>query len=46
MEIIIQSTPEAATGIAARFIARLLRDKPGAVLGVATAAHRSCSTAN
>ncbi len=36
MEIIIQPTPEAATGIAARIIARLLRDKPAAVLGLAT----------
>ena len=36
MEIIIQSTPEMATAIAARVIARLLRDKPDAVLGLAT----------
>jgi glucosamine-6-phosphate deaminase len=36
MEIIIQSTPEAATKVAARIIARLLRDKPDAVLGLAT----------
>jgi len=36
MEIIIQPTPEAATGIAARIIAKLLREKPGAVLGLAT----------
>ena len=36
MEIIIQPTPEAATDIAARIIARLLRDKPHAVLGLAT----------
>jgi glucosamine-6-phosphate deaminase len=36
MEIIIQPTPEEAAGIAARIIARLLRDKPGAVLGLAT----------
>lgn len=36
MEIIIQPTPEAATKIAARMIARLLREKPNAVLGLAT----------
>jgi glucosamine-6-phosphate deaminase len=36
MEIIIQPTPEAATRIAARIIARLLREKPDAVLGLAT----------
>jgi len=36
MEIIIQPTPEAATAVAARLIARLLRDKPDAVLGLAT----------
>ena len=36
MEIIIQPTPEAATDVAARIIARLLRDKPNAVLGLAT----------
>jgi glucosamine-6-phosphate deaminase len=36
MEIIIQSTSGAATGIAARLIARLLREKPDAVLGLAT----------
>ncbi len=36
MEIIIQATPEAATDVAARIIARLLRDKPNAVLGLAT----------
>jgi glucosamine-6-phosphate deaminase len=36
MEIIIQPTPEAATEVAARIIARLLRDKPDAVLGLAT----------
>jgi glucosamine-6-phosphate deaminase len=36
MEIIIQPTPEAATDVAARIIARLLRDKPTAVLGLAT----------
>jgi glucosamine-6-phosphate deaminase len=36
MEIIIQSTPEAATSVAARIIARLLKEKPDAVLGLAT----------
>jgi len=36
MEIIIQPTPESATDIAARIIARLLREKPDAVLGLAT----------
>lgn len=36
MEIIIQPTTEAAAGVAARIIARLLRDKPDAVLGLAT----------
>lgn len=36
MEIIIQQTPEAATKIAARIIARLLWEKPNAVLGLAT----------
>lgn len=36
MEIIIQPTPEAATTVAARIIARLLREKPNAVLGMAT----------
>lgn len=36
MEVIIQPTPEAATKIAARIIARLLREKPNAVLGMAT----------
>ena len=36
MEIIIQPTAEAATDIAARIIARLLREKPNAVLGLAT----------
>ncbi|MFO1489285.1 MAG: glucosamine-6-phosphate deaminase [Verrucomicrobiota bacterium] len=36
MEIIIQPTAEAATSVAARVIARLLREKPGAVLGLAT----------
>jgi glucosamine-6-phosphate deaminase len=36
MEIIIQPTPEAATAIAARTFARLIREKPSAVLGLAT----------
>lgn len=36
MEIIIQPTPEAATAIAARLIAGLIREKPAAVLGLAT----------
>jgi glucosamine-6-phosphate deaminase len=36
MEIIIQSTKEAATGIAADLVARLVRSKPDAVLGLAT----------
>lgn len=36
MEIIIQSDPGAATQVAARIIARLLREKPDAVLGLAT----------
>jgi len=36
MEIIIQPTPEAATAIAARLIARLLKEKPDAMLGLAT----------
>jgi len=36
MEIIIQPTPKAATRIAARMIACLLREKPDAVLGLAT----------
>jgi glucosamine-6-phosphate deaminase len=36
MEIIIQPDRESATDIAARIIARLLRDKPDAVLGLAT----------
>lgn len=36
MEIIIQPTREAVTGIAARIIARLLDEKPDAVLGLAT----------
>lgn len=36
MEIIIQPTAAAATSVAARVIARLLREKPDAVLGLAT----------
>ncbi len=36
MEIIIQPTPAAATNIAARLIAGLIRQKPAAVLGLAT----------
>lgn len=36
MELIIQSTQEEATNLAARMIARLLREKPTAVLGLAT----------
>ncbi len=36
MEIIIQPTPDDATAVAARIIAKLLRDKPDAVLGLAT----------
>ena len=36
MEIIIQPTAGEAAGIAARIIARLLRKKPDAVLGLAT----------
>jgi glucosamine-6-phosphate deaminase len=36
MEIIIQRTAEAATNVAAQIIARLLREKPEAVLGLAT----------
>jgi glucosamine-6-phosphate deaminase len=36
MEIIIQPAPEAATNIAARLIARLLREKRRVVLGLAT----------
>jgi glucosamine-6-phosphate deaminase len=36
MEIIIQPTPAAATTIAARLVARLIREKPAAVLGLAT----------
>ncbi len=36
MEIIIQPTPEAGSAIAARIVARLLREKPDAVLGLAS----------
>lgn len=36
MEIIIQPTPEAATTVAAQLVARLIREKPAAVLGLAT----------
>jgi len=36
MEIIIQPTPEAATTVTARIIARQLREKPDSVLGLAT----------
>ena len=36
MEIIIQSDPESASRVAARVIVRLLREKPNAVLGLAT----------
>ena len=36
MEIIIQPTAEAATSVAARVIARLLNEKPNAVIGLAT----------
>jgi glucosamine-6-phosphate deaminase len=36
MEVIIQPTSEAATHVAAQIIARLLREKPNAVLGLAT----------
>jgi glucosamine-6-phosphate deaminase len=36
MEIIIQPTPEAAAEVAARIIARQLREKPDSVLGLAT----------
>ena len=36
MEIIIQPTPDAATRFAARIIARLLHEKPDAVIGLAT----------
>lgn len=36
MEIIIQPTPEAASVVAARIVARVLREKPDAVLGLPT----------
>ena len=36
MEIIIQPTPAAATSVAARLLAGLIRQKPAAVLGLAT----------
>jgi glucosamine-6-phosphate deaminase len=36
MEIIIQPTPEEATRVASRIVARLLQQKPDAVLGLAT----------
>ena len=36
MEIIIQPTPDAASNIAARIIAQLVRRKPDCVLGLAT----------
>lgn len=36
MEVIIQPTAEASAEVAARIIARQLREKPGAVLGLAT----------
>jgi glucosamine-6-phosphate deaminase len=36
MEIIIRETPESASLVAARIIAKLLRDKPDAILGLAT----------
>jgi glucosamine-6-phosphate deaminase len=36
VEIIIQPTPDAASIIAARHVARVVRDKPDAVLGLAT----------
>jgi len=36
MEVIIQPNPEAASRLGARYIARLLREKPHAVLGLAT----------
>ena len=38
MEIIVQPTPEDASLIAARHVARLVREKPDAVLGLATGA--------
>jgi glucosamine-6-phosphate deaminase len=36
MEILILPTPEAAGALAARYVARLVREKPRAVLGLAT----------
>ena len=36
MEVIIQPSAAAASGVAARIIARLLQDKPDAVIGLAT----------
>ncbi|HTR41786.1 MAG TPA: glucosamine-6-phosphate deaminase [Pseudomonadales bacterium] len=36
MEVIIQPTQEAATAVAAQFVAQLLREKPRAVLGLPT----------
>lgn len=36
MEIIIQPTPEAASSLAARLVARTVRNKPSAVLGLCT----------
>ena len=36
MEIIIQPSPEIATTVAARMLARLIREKPAATLGLAT----------
>src|SRR6186997_272410 len=36
MEIIIQPTAEAASMVAARHVARIVREKPDAVLGLAT----------
>ncbi len=38
MEIIVQPTPEDASVIAARHVARVVREKPAAVLGLATGA--------
>ncbi len=36
MEVLIQPTPERASELAARVVARLLKEKPNAVLGLAT----------
>lgn len=36
MEIVIQPSPAAATAIAARLLAQIIREKPSAVLGLAT----------